>query len=83
MKEKEKKACIGLVQPTTKPAQLQGFNPGQKKKRSPPGEAHSDLDILHQKPWYISKTIKTLTHFFLSSIFTSRTHISLYSLLYS
>jgi hypothetical protein len=45
--KKRKKACMGLVQPTTKLAQLQRFNPG--RKRSPPEEAHSDLDILHQE----------------------------------
>ena len=110
-RKKRKKACMALVRPTAKPAQLQRFNPGWKKKptffwffyeflmnfarslktkekekvlhglgpayneagpiarfspgwkRSPPREAHSDLDILHQKPWYISKTIKTLSPF--------------------
>jgi hypothetical protein len=30
-KKKKEKACMGLVQPTTKPAQLQGFNPGKKE----------------------------------------------------
>jgi hypothetical protein len=37
---KEKKVCMGLVQPATKPAQLQEFSLG--KKRSPPGEGHSN-----------------------------------------
>jgi len=31
-RKKRKKACMGLVRPTAKPAQLQGFNPGWKKK---------------------------------------------------
>jgi hypothetical protein len=58
---KGKKTCKGLVQPTTKPTQLQGFSPCWK--RSPPGETHSDLDILHQEPRSISKTIKALLPF--------------------
>jgi hypothetical protein len=60
-KRKGKKACMSLVQPTTKPTQLQGFGPS--RKRSPPGEAHSDLDILHEEPRSISKIIKVLPHF--------------------
>jgi hypothetical protein len=35
----------------------------QVKKRSPPREAHSGLDILHQKPQYIFKTINALPPF--------------------
>ena len=70
-RKKKKRACIGLVQPTMKPAQLQGFNPGGK--RSPPGEAHSDLDILHQEPDIFQKLLRPSHLFFLSSIFTSGT----------
>jgi len=69
--KKRKNACMGLVQPTTKRAQLQGFNPG--RKRSPPGEAHSDLDILHQEPDIFQKLLRPSHLFFLSSIFTSGT----------
>jgi hypothetical protein len=43
-----KKACMGLVQSTTKLAQLEGFSPDQK--RSPPEETHLVLDILHEEP---------------------------------
>jgi hypothetical protein len=37
------------------PAQLDGFSLG--RKRSPPGDAHLVLNILHQEPSYILKTI--------------------------
>ena len=50
---------------------LQGFNLGQK--RSPPGEAHSNLDILHQEPDIFQKLLRPYHLFFLSSIFTSGT----------
>ena len=53
---------MSLVQPTTKPAQHKGFSPSQKKIT--PGEAHSVLDILHQEPQYILKTINVLPYFF-------------------
>ena len=52
---------MGLVHPTTKPAQHEGFNLSQKKIT--PGEAHSVLDILHQEPQYILKTINVLSPF--------------------
>ena len=59
---------MGLVHPTTKPAQHEGFSPG-KKKRSPPGEAHSVLNTLHQESQYINVLphFLSLCHFYIQN----------------
>jgi hypothetical protein len=76
-----KRACMGLIQPTTKPAELQEFSSGQK--RSPPREAHSDMDILHQELRFISKSMEALPYFLSLAFLHLEPHIFLYSLSHS
>jgi hypothetical protein len=70
MKEKEKRLNgLGPAHNEASPtARIQ-----LRLKKKPPGEAHSDLDILHQNPDIFQKLLRFSHLFFFSSIFTART----------